>query len=92
MKSLHFGNKMQELRRAVNVSRRELAEKIKVSESLVYRYEAGKTLPSIAKAAAMAVVFGVSLDDLVDGVKFAETHKRGARSKYNNNSKRKQRG
>lgn len=48
------------------MSQEELAEKIGISRQTLSKYETGESLPDIDKCMAIAEVFGVSLDDLVN--------------------------
>lgn len=54
------------LRKLHNISQEELAEKIGISRQTLSKYETGESLPDIEKTKAIADVFGVSLDDLVN--------------------------
>ena len=47
----------------------ELADKIGVSRQTLSKYETGESLPDIEKCMALAELFGVSLDDLVNYAK-----------------------
>lgn len=61
-----FGENLVELRKYHNMSQEELAEKIDVSRQTLSKYETGESLPDIGKCKALADVFGVSMDELVD--------------------------
>lgn len=54
------------LRKLHNISQEELAEKVGISRQTLSKYETGESLPDIEKTKAIADVFGVSLDDLVN--------------------------
>lgn len=54
------------LRKLKNMSQEELAERVGVSRQTLSKYETGESVPDIDKAMAIADVFGVSLDDLVN--------------------------
>lgn len=64
-----FGDNLIELRKLMNLSQEELAEKIGVSRQTLSKYETGESLPDIEKCKALADVFGVSMDDLVNYTK-----------------------
>jgi len=49
-----------------NISQEELAEKINVSRQTISKYETGESIPDIEKTAAIANVYGVSIDELVN--------------------------
>ena len=61
-----FAENLTELRKLHNMSQEELAEKINVSRQTLSKYETGESLPDIEKCVAMANVFEVSVDDLVN--------------------------
>ena len=61
-----FGENLMELRKFHNMSQEELAELIGISRQTLSKYETGESLPDIDKCVALANVFGVSVDDLVN--------------------------
>lgn len=61
-----FGDNLIQLRKMQNLSQEELAERIGVSRQTLSKYETGESLPDIDKAMAIANVFGVSVDDLIN--------------------------
>ena len=61
-----FGENLIELRKLHNMSQEELAELIGISRQTLSKYETGESLPDIDKCVALANVFGVSVDDLVN--------------------------
>lgn len=61
-----FSDNLTELRKLHNMSQEELAEKINVSRQTLSKYETGESLPDIDKCKALAEVFGVTIDDLVN--------------------------
>lgn len=54
------------LRRINHMSQEELAEKIGVSRQTISKYETGEALPDIEKCKALADLFDVSMDDMVN--------------------------
>ncbi|MDD7403943.1 MAG: helix-turn-helix transcriptional regulator [Butyribacter sp.] len=58
-----------ELRKLANLSQEDVADKIGVSRQTLSKYETGESLPDIEKCMALAELFGVSLDDLVNYAK-----------------------
>lgn len=64
-----FCDNLIELRRMANLSQEELADKIGVSRQTLSKYETGESLPDIGKCMAIADVFGVTMDDLVNYTK-----------------------
>ena len=61
-----FKDNLIELRKINNMSQEELASQIGVSRQTLSKYETGESLPDIDKCSALAKVFGVSVDDLVN--------------------------
>ena len=61
-----FKDNLISLRKLHNLSQESLAEKLNVSRQTLSKYETGESLPDIEKCKAMADIFGVSLDDLVN--------------------------
>jgi len=57
---------LRTLRRYEKLSQEQLAEKIGVSRQAVAKWENGESMPDIENCVALAKVFGVSLDDLVN--------------------------
>ena len=54
------------LRKMSGMSQEELAERIYISRQTLSKYETGESLPNIEQCKAIADVFGVTLDDLVN--------------------------
>jgi AbrB family looped-hinge helix DNA binding protein len=63
---------LQMLRKINRYTQEEVAEKIGVSRQAVAKWENGDSLPDIDKCIALAGLYDVSLDDLVNGGKNAE--------------------
>lgn len=61
-----FRENLITLRKLHNISQEELAEKVGISRQTLSKYETGESIPDIEKTKAIADVFGVSLDDLVN--------------------------
>lgn len=61
-----FADNLISLRKLHNLSQEELAEKINVSRQTLSKYETGESLPDIEKCKALAEVFDVSIDDLIN--------------------------
>lgn len=61
-----FKDNLVSLRKNLNLSQDELAEKIGVSRQTLSKYETGESLPDIEKCRLLADVFGVSMDDLTN--------------------------
>lgn len=61
-----FQENLIALRKMHNISQEELAERVGISRQTLSKYETGESIPDIEKTKAIADVFGVSLDDLVN--------------------------
>lgn len=61
-----FKDNLIALRKINNLSQEELADRIGVTRQTLSKYETGESLPDIDKCMALANVFEVSLDDLVN--------------------------
>ena len=62
-----IGARIAALRRAAGMNQAQLAATLKISASAVGMYEQGRREPSLDLVAAMAELFGVSIDFLVTG-------------------------
>lgn len=61
-----FQDNLISLRKLNNLSQEELADRLNISRQTLSKYETGESLPDIEKCKAIADIFGVSLDDLVN--------------------------
>ncbi len=61
-----FKDNLIQLRKIYNMSQEDLADKLGVTRQTVSKYETGESLPDIEKCAAIASVFGVTIDDLIN--------------------------
>lgn len=64
---MSIGERIQQLRKANNLSQEELAEKIDVSKQSVSKWELDKALPNIEKLLKLCEVFSVTTDYLIRG-------------------------
>lgn len=64
---MEFGNRLYELRKGRGMSQEDLAAALEVTRQTVSKWEVGDSTPDMAKLAALAELFGVSLDFLVLG-------------------------
>jgi len=69
------GAYISRLRRDKDWTQMELADKLNVSHQAVSRWETGDSFPDIATLAQMASLFGVSVDELLNGGRIAEGRK-----------------
>ena len=64
--NLEIGNKIFELRKINHLSQEQLAEKLEVVRQTISKWELGETTPDLKQAKALAKIFKISLDELVD--------------------------
>lgn len=55
------------LRKRFNMTQEEVAEKINVSRQALAKWERGESIPDVNNCVALATLFQVSLDELVNG-------------------------
>lgn len=73
---------LKKLRLKNGYTMEEVAERINVSRQSVSKWEKGESLPDILKCQELAVLFGVSLDVLVNGNVYERTPSSTADGKY----------
>lgn len=64
MNDLHIARNLKALRLAGRLTLEEVAERIGVSRQAAAKWENGETVPDLSNCAALADLYGVSLDDL----------------------------
>ena len=62
---MEIANKIQKLRKKVNMSQEELSNKIEVTRQTISNWENGISAPDIKQAKDLAKVFNVTLNKLV---------------------------
>lgn len=67
MTSKECGNFIAELRKENNLTQKQLAEKIKVSDKAISRWETGKGYPDVTSLVSLSEHFGVSVNELLAG-------------------------
>lgn len=65
MKSTNLSQNLRTLRQLRRLSLEEVAERIGVSRQAAAKWESGESAPDLANCAALAELYGVTLDDLV---------------------------
>ena len=65
MNDYTFGNKISELRRGLNFSQRELAEKVGVTNKAVSKWETGKSKPTTNVIRKLASLFNLDVEELL---------------------------
>ena len=64
---MKIGDQLQKQRKSHHMSQNELAEKLHLTRQSISKWENGTTLPSFANVIAISEIFGVSLDELIEG-------------------------
>lgn len=62
------GKNIKNMRKKLDITQEELAEKINVTRQAVSNWENGKTEPDIETLTRIAQIFDISIDELVDGI------------------------
>ncbi len=62
---MELGNSLFHARKSCGLSQEQVAEKLGVSRQTVSKWESGETLPDIRQSKKMALLYNVSLDDLI---------------------------
>ena len=62
---MEFGTKLQQLRKANNMTQEHLAEKLYVSRTAVSKWDSGRGYPNLESLKAVSRLFSVSIDELL---------------------------
>ncbi len=63
-----LGNRIQSLRKSKSMSQEDLANQLGVSRQAISKWERGEALPDLYNARSIAVVFEISIDELMGNV------------------------
>ncbi len=63
---MNLGNSLFQARKRCGLSQEQAAEKLGVSRQTVSKWETGETLPDIRQSKQMALLYRLSLDELID--------------------------
>ena len=63
---MSLGNHLFHARKKKGLSQEEVAEKLGISRQTVSKWETDETLPDICQSKKLAILYGVSLDELVE--------------------------
>lgn len=63
---MNLGNNLFHARKKNGFSQEEVAEKLGVSRQTISKWESNETLPDICQSKRMALLYHMSLDDLID--------------------------
>lgn len=68
---MNFGVRIGQLRTERGWSQRILADKVDVTQGSIHRYETSRTLPRIDTLARLSRAFGMTINELLEGVEFS---------------------
>lgn len=63
---MNLGNSLFHARKKCGLSQEEVAEKLGVSRQTISKWETGETLPDIRQSKRLALLYRLSLDELID--------------------------
>ena len=63
---MNFGNNLVHARKQCGLSQEDVAEKLGVSRQTVSKWETNETIPDIRQSKKMAILYKMSLDELID--------------------------
>jgi len=72
---LNFSHRLVALRKANNLSQEEVAKRLFVTRQAVSKWECGESYPDIENLFALAKLYNVTIDDIVDNSKELPLHK-----------------
>lgn len=61
-----FKDNLVQMRKVLQLTQEDIAEKLGVTRQSVAKWEAGESIPDLDKCKQLAEIFGVSLDDLAN--------------------------
>lgn len=62
---MNIGNHLMMARKRKGLSQESVAEKLGVSRQTISKWETCETLPDICQATTLAIIYGISLDELI---------------------------
>lgn len=63
---MNLGNSLFHTRKKCGLSQEDVAEKLGVSRQTISKWETNETIPDIRQSKKMAMIYGISLDELID--------------------------
>ena len=80
---MEFNKKLQELRKQKGLTQEELAKALFVSRTAVSKWESGRGYPNIDSMKAIALYFGITVDELLSGGELLNLAEEDAKQKEN---------
>lgn len=85
MDNIKFGKFIKQLRAEKNMTQKQLAEKLFITDKAVSKWERGLSLPDISLLENIAEIFDVSVSELVNGERDSASNEDDDPVTYNNN-------
>lgn len=63
---IHFGKRISALRKRLNYSQADLAEKLNITPQAISKWECGATLPDIDLLLQLSHIYGVSINQMLE--------------------------
>ena len=70
MKEINVGLNIKILRLSYNLTQSKFGQKIGVSDSCIQHWETNYTKPDLSALRKMKEVFGISYEEIIDGIQF----------------------
>ena len=74
MDQIKIGKFIQARRKEKNLTQRELAEKLEISDKTILKWETGNGLPEVSLMIPLCEILGVSVNELLSGEKLKEAN------------------
>ena len=72
MSAQNCGRFISDLRKEHNLTQKQLAQKLNVSDKAISRWETGKGYPDVGSLVALSEFFGVTVNELLAGRRFGD--------------------
>ena len=72
MNQERIGSFISRLRREQNITQKELANKIGVSDKTISKWETGKSVPDITYIESVCTALGITMNELISGERLSE--------------------
>lgn len=68
MKKVNVGKNIKTIRLSLNLTQKQFGQKMEVSRSTINHWENGEALPNVFMLRKMKQVFGISYEEIIDGI------------------------